>query len=180
MTRRIIGMLQWLVSGLLARVDDVVRKIRSATVILDTGPGFVGCQSFPHSVQHDGYSCGVHSTRAVLRHFDFAVGYARLQAELRTDENGTYDAPVIKALRRRSLRVRSVRQMSTAQLKRHLADGAVAIVDVDDSEHFAVVHGMSSKWVYIADSSPWRCLTARHSVKAFRKRWSGDALIVRA
>jgi len=136
-------------------------------------------KAFYRSVQEDGFSCGAHSTYMILRHFGRRVSYKETVRRLGTTEDGTDVIPIIKTLRYFDLKVGYYPRLRYARLQHLLGLGAVCLVHLDTS-HFGVVHGTTSKRVFLADPSYRKMKNHRSlSVERFKDRWSNWALSVR-
>lgn len=134
-------------------------------------------KGFPRKVQLDGYSCAARSTQMALAYYERRVPIETVIRGVKTDEDGTYMTNVAKFLRKKGLKVGIYPKLTLAQLQEKLLTG-IAIVDVDHSEHAAVVHDIDETHVHIADPSAVRCFWGRQARSTFRQRWSGWAMIV--
>jgi len=129
------------------------------------------------SIQLDDYSCGVHSVSMVTRYFGDKTPFRKLKEELGCTENGTCVHPMIKALRRRGLRVQHNYRMRFRELQVALKKNRLLIVHLD-GDHLGVAHGYDDKYVYLADPSIVRLLGGRMTHQAFRERWTNWGLVV--
>ena len=134
---------------------------------------------FYRSIQEDGYSCGAHSVYMILRHFGKGVSYTETVRLLGMTEDGTDIIPIIKTLRHFDLRVGYYPRIRYSRLQHLLELKAVCLVHLDSS-HFGVVHGVTSKRVFLADPS-YRKMKDRRSlaVERFKERWSNWAISAR-
>jgi ABC-type bacteriocin/lantibiotic exporter with double-glycine peptidase domain len=143
---------------------------------LDDSDRVVGHPEFARVVQPDWFTCGARSTFMVMKHFGSRRGYERVERDLQTTTDGTYETHVIRVLRESGLRAGRRRGMKMADLERLLARGGVLIADVDDGGHYMVVHGLDRQSVRVADPS---FLSLRRVSRArFRKRWDGSGVAV--
>jgi ABC-type bacteriocin/lantibiotic exporter with double-glycine peptidase domain len=134
---------------------------------------------FYRSIQKDGYSCGAHSVYMILRHFGKRVSYKETARRVGLTEEGTDVLPIIKTLRYFDLKVGYYPRLRFARLHHLLSRDAVCLVHLDTS-HFGVVHGVTSKRVYLADPSYRKMKDNRSlSVTRFKERWSKWALSAR-
>jgi len=140
---------------------------------------FVGISVFRRSIQLDSYSCGVHSVAMIVRHFGDDTPFFRLKKELGcSPEKGTRVHSMIRAFRARKLRVQHNYRMRFRELQAALKKGRLLLVHLD-GDHFGVVHGYDSKYVYLADPAPFRLLGTRMTHDAFKERWTNWSLVVR-
>lgn len=138
---------------------------------------YFGSRHLARSIQLDDHSCAAHCTLMVLRHFGVKASLAAVKKAIKTDAAGTYPGDVQKYLRSRGFAVGRRRDMTYVDVLRALARGALLITDVD-TDHVAVVHGASDRYVSIADPSIFRCPTTTIRRGTFNKRWDRSALII--
>ena len=138
---------------------------------------FVGTCDFPRYLQMDQYSCGARSVYAICRHWGVSKSYGDVKEELGCTEDGVNVQPMVQFLRAQGFRVGYRPTMYMKDLKKTFEKGGVALIHVD-GDHFVVVHGMSNKYIAIADPSFYRCPTRTISKKKFRRRWGYWGLAV--
>ena len=136
----------------------------------------IGTVDFKRKVQWDGYSCGAKCVYAAIKHFDIDVDYDDVVDGVNTTEDGTSATPIVKYVRSVGLRAGWRQRMSISQLKRALAGGSVAIVDLDGT-HWAVVHAISDDWVWVADPVI-RKFVPKMLRSQFKARWRREAVVV--
>ena len=120
----------------------------------------LGSTEFPRSLQRDCYSCGARSCYMVSEFFGLDLPYSKVKRLVETDHDGTRVKPMIRFFRSRGLKVAERRTTKMRDLEHALEHGGVVLVHVD-GDHFAVVHAMSAKWVWLADPSIFRQLGRR-------------------
>lgn len=148
--------------------------------LFPSGDDFVGVtpRKFQRSVQTDDWSCGPRAVHMILKHYGVAPAYSETCKKLRaTPDEGTTVKAMIQFLRKRGLRVRYQPKMNTDVLWAALDRDAVALVHLD-GDHFGVVHGLDSKYVYLADPSIIRLAGRKMARRKFLRRWSCWALLV--
>jgi ABC-type bacteriocin/lantibiotic exporter with double-glycine peptidase domain len=133
---------------------------------------------FKRSIQCDSYTCGVHSVAMIVRYFGYSTPFKELKRELNcTPARGTPVHAMIKAMRSRRLRVRHNYRMRFRELQASLRRRELLLVHLD-GDHFGVVHGFDSQFVYLADPSIVRLIGRKMTHTAFRKRWTNWSLAV--
>ena len=136
----------------------------------------VGHPRFERHIQPDFHTCGARTTYMVMRHFGSRRRYARVERELRTDTDGTYETHVIRMLRESGFSAGRRRNMKMADLERLLGRGGLLIADVDEGRHYLVVHGLTNESVRLAD--PGILSLRRVSRTRFRGRWKRSGVAV--
>jgi len=130
------------------------------------------------SVQLDGWSCGAQSGYMLLRYFGKARSLDATARALRTDEDGTSEASLLRLFRQRQLRVRVRKRATLRDLRGGIDRDAPSLVSMDDGGHWAIVYGYSASKIFVADPSLLRSVGVGFAVSAFENRWDHWAAIV--
>ena len=129
-----------------------------------------GTAAFDRSIQMDEYSCGAHAVFMIAKHCGMKIKYKEVKKELGTNTNGTKVRQMLAFFYRHKFRAHRVSNMRFRELKSYLGHNEVVLVHVD-GDHFAVVHGITENYVYMADPSIDRMYGLRLPKKKFKKRW---------
>jgi predicted double-glycine peptidase len=144
-------------------------------------PHAVVLPGFPRSIQLDGYSCGAKSTYMILKYFGRSCTATSVEAELRTDEDGTSSTDIKPRLRKHGLKVHVNANMGLRDLKAAINAGSPVLVSLYDGWHYSVVYGYSPGYVFVMNPS----LGSMGSVKCavglaeWRRMFDGWGVVVK-
>jgi len=140
----------------------------------------VGFADFPRKFQFTSYTCGPCCVYAITSFFGVDVSYREVYEKLKTDSDGTAEAPVIRFLRSHGMRVGRRPKMSWRDLVKAIATDNVVMVGLD-GDHYGVVYAIDEKedTVYLSDPSWKSQLFRESSISQFEKRWNNEGLIIR-
>jgi predicted double-glycine peptidase len=102
----------------------------------------------PRSIQLDSYSCGAHAVFAILKYFLKSCTYTNIEKQLHTDKDGTNVSDIKRVFRQYNLKCRRLRDLRTA-----INNGHPVLVTLYNSEHYAVIYGVSSSHIFVMNSS---------------------------
>jgi predicted double-glycine peptidase len=136
--------------------------------------------NFPRSVQLDGYSCGAKSTYMVLRYFGGRCTATSVEAELRTDEDGTSSTDIKRVLRKHGLKVHVNSDMGLRDLKSAINAGSPLLVSLYDGWHYSVVFGYSPGHVFVMNPSLGSMGSVKCAVRMveWRRMFDGWGVVV--
>ncbi|MBN1396848.1 MAG: hypothetical protein JXA06_02340 [Bacteroidetes bacterium] len=111
-------------------------------------PDAVILPGFKRSLQLDSFSCGAHSVYAILKYFRKRCKYANIAKLLRTEKDGTNVSDIKRVFRQYNLKCRRLRDLKSA-----INNGHPVLVTLYDSEHYAVIYGVSSSHIFVMNPS---------------------------
>ena len=133
----------------------------------------------PTSLQMNDYSCSVECLYSVLQFFEIDIPRRTVAQQIQVSRwFGASEDKIMRVLRQHKLAYKVIENGTPRELSKAIRSYKPVIVALDNDAHWAVVYGVSRRFIHLMDPDPARMHEASPTRSEFRKRWDGWGIVV--